>query len=85
MSRQPLGASSLTSGELEVMLDRRLMQDDNRGVQQGVTDNVVTKSSFYLLLERKINNCKVSLAYLATAASSCPRSRWSDKVILYLP
>lgn len=82
VGRQPLGASSLASGQLEVMLDRRLMQDDNRGLFQvgdcpekmrsmttplimkhlfscqGVTDNLATPNSFYLLLERQIPKCK---------------------------
>ncbi len=58
ISRQPLGGSSLKSGQLEIMMDRRLMQDDNRGLFQGVTDNHVTKHSFYLLLERKTKGCK---------------------------
>ncbi len=40
------------------MMDRRLMQDDNRGLFQGVTDNVVTVHEFVLLLERKTKGCQ---------------------------
>lgn len=34
-----------------MVLDRRLQQDDNRGLGQGVTDNKVTASLYDLLLE----------------------------------
>jgi alpha-mannosidase II len=50
-TQQTNGAASLETGFLEVVLDRRLMQDDNRGLGQGVTDNKVTPSNFKLLLE----------------------------------
>ncbi|XP_077174306.1 alpha-mannosidase 2x isoform X3 [Paroedura picta] len=50
---QALGASSLSSGQLEVILDRRLMQDDNRGLGQGLKDNKQTWHRFRLLLERR--------------------------------
>merc|ERR1719244_1500627 len=58
ISGQPLGATSAGSGQLEVMLDRRLMQDDNRGLFQGIQDNKVTPHHFTLLLERQISGSK---------------------------
>lgn len=47
------------TGELEVVLDRRLQQDDNRGLGQGVTDNKLTASLYHLLLEDRRGGAKV--------------------------
>ncbi|XP_028318340.1 alpha-mannosidase 2 [Gouania willdenowi] len=51
LSAQSQGVASLRPGELELVLDRRLQQDDNRGLGQGVTDNKLTPSVYHLLLE----------------------------------
>uniref|UniRef100_A0A8D2LFR7 Alpha-mannosidase n=1 Tax=Varanus komodoensis TaxID=61221 RepID=A0A8D2LFR7_VARKO len=72
---QALGVSSLGSGQLEVILDRRLMQDDNRGLGQGLKDNKRTCHRFRLLLERhsaarKVGGSPVSFPSLLSHMTS---------------
>ncbi|KAI4351523.1 hypothetical protein L6164_005887 [Bauhinia variegata] len=55
-SRQSLGVASLKDGWLEIMLDRRLIRDDGRGLGQGVTDNRVMNVVFHITLEANISS-----------------------------
>ena len=56
LGRQALGVASLENGEMQVMLDRRLIQDDDRGLAQTVEDNLLTESRFRLLIEHFVPN-----------------------------
>ncbi|KIH42229.1 hypothetical protein ANCDUO_27787 [Ancylostoma duodenale] len=59
---QALGVASLKSGQLEVMLDRRLEHDDGRGLFQGVLDNHRTLSRFRLLVEPLASSDQINTA-----------------------
>uniref|UniRef100_A0A914Y2H5 Uncharacterized protein n=1 Tax=Panagrolaimus superbus TaxID=310955 RepID=A0A914Y2H5_9BILA len=44
------------------MLDRRLTNDDDRGLNQGINDNLLTQSTFFLSIEKFIKSSKKSNA-----------------------
>merc|ERR1712176_1285003 len=51
VTQQPLGISNLVPGQLDIMLDRRLNQDDNRGLAQSIKDNVFTVLNFKISMQ----------------------------------
>ncbi|KAF8784920.1 Alpha-mannosidase 2x like protein [Argiope bruennichi] len=58
LTSHSIGATSLQPGWFEVFLDRRLNQDDNRGLQQGITDNKDTSAYFRILIEQRSSEFK---------------------------
>lgn len=65
LTGQPLGGSSLSPGEVEIMQDRRLNQDDDRGLGQGVLDNRPVNHIFRLVLEPRDKCRKLDASYPA--------------------
>lgn len=55
-TRQSLGVASPKDGWLEIMLDRRLVRDDGRGLGQGVLDNRAMNVIFHILVESNISS-----------------------------
>lgn len=51
LTNHAAGAASLEPGQLEVMLDRRTLYDDYRGMGEGVVDSRLTRHRFWLLWE----------------------------------
>ena len=53
LSEHSQGTASLSDGTIDVWLDRRLQQDDNRGLSQGVQDNVKTRTRLRVMVEKE--------------------------------
>ncbi|CAG9535948.1 unnamed protein product [Cercopithifilaria johnstoni] len=84
LSAQPSGVANLASGQMDIMLDRRLNQDDGRGLFSGVTDNRKTISSFRLLFEVPSRNVPVNTKASVTAYHS-PHTYGRMLSLLYPP
>lgn len=70
LTGQPLGGSSLATGELEIMQDRRLAYDDQRGLGQGVLDNKPVLHIYRLVLEKIVGCSRPSEAHPASYLTS---------------
>ena len=76
LSEHSQGAASLHNGEIDVWMDRRLAQDDQRGLSQGVQDNVEVQTTLRILVESK--SAKDWEANSEFTPSNWCRSHWDD-------
>ncbi|XP_053613785.1 alpha-mannosidase 2-like isoform X2 [Plodia interpunctella] len=58
LTSTPLGVAALQPGSIEVMQDRRLSRDDNRGLGHGVRDNIRTRHTFRIIVEPADKGCE---------------------------
>ncbi len=85
LTAQPLGVASLEPSRIQVFLDRRLDQDDNRGMEQAMNDNVIVSNRFVLFFE-VLNSVTASNDKITdSAASLFPSlmSSWLSNDLLY--
>ncbi|CAL1536288.1 unnamed protein product [Lymnaea stagnalis] len=78
LSAQSHGVASLDTGQIEVMLDRQLLYDDNRGLGEGVRDIKTTVSRYVLLAERRSSPRHLSSNY---ASLSLPALTIQDMLL----
>lgn len=89
LTSQGFGCANPKEGILELMIDRRLSQDDGRGLGEPVQDNVANQHSIWLVIEDELNAPKESLTLpyslllsgLAVNKMSPLRSFWWTKPI----
>lgn len=60
ISAQAHGVASLNQGELEVMLQRRLMQDDNLGMEEAMNETAPCQLKFFLVVGDSQENMAVN-------------------------
>ncbi|CAB9502121.1 Alpha-mannosidase 2 [Seminavis robusta] len=77
LSDHAQGTASTKDGTIDVWLDRRLRQDDARGVGQGVSDNVPTRTRLRIVVEEKIDGTAPKLLDNYTITPLCKRM-WEE-------
>ncbi|KAI6221017.1 Alpha-mannosidase [Aphelenchoides fujianensis] len=87
VARQAAAVGSVRAGRLDVVLDRRLAQDDGRGMGAGILDNRPTESRFRMLFERADGEWAdgSEAAYLSRAAATHSAALLHPLDVLFAP
>ncbi|KAI6218663.1 Alpha-mannosidase [Aphelenchoides fujianensis] len=87
VARQAAAVGSVRVGRLDVVLDRRLEQDDGRGMGAGILDNRPTESRVRLLFERADGEWAAGneAAYLSRAAVAHSAALLHPLDVLFAP
>ena len=79
LSEHAQGTGSIENGSIDVWLDRRLGQDDNRGLFQGVQDNRPIRTRFRVVIESRKDNKELQPSDpLEFNISSLVRHMWDE-------
>ncbi|KAI1285229.1 Alpha-mannosidase 2x [Halotydeus destructor] len=70
LSSHSHGVTSPRDGMVEIMLERKIRYDDNRGLGEGILDNKPFKARFWILLESVVETSELELPNLTPLAQS---------------
>lgn len=80
LAAEPHGVASLEPGQMEIMLQRRLMQDDNLGMDEAMDEKAPFQADLFLMFEPSANSTSDTLIRRRKQTIA-----WDHPVVLLTP